>query len=742
MNYLKERSPGLIAKGYEGHLLAIQPETKDPLKGKTPEGEKRWWHSRQGGKGWEAAMNSNRPYGVGIITGEIVCVDVDVTDAMMAEAVLQHLEAKFGENVRRRIGRAPKFAVFFRTGEPFRKISSSRWLSEERQEKPHQLEVLDKGQYAVLYGIHPDTGQDYTWPDGEMPRKEDLPLLTKAQAEELLQWFDEAAQDQGWKKKTGSNSKPRKATEDDELAMPEPPLGEPEKIKEALAELSAEDYPDWIKYGMGIHHEFGGSEEGFQVFLWWSSQASSFKGEEDCREHWNSFDALKPHGITGRTILADAAKARRKREAGIEGTLAWMEENFIYVAETDQVVWIGEHGAHTRQPYSLKNFLEAFRGYTAPALTDKEKPTIKRVVDLWRQSPRKKVAHSAIYQPGKPEVFKEDGVHWLNTFRLPTFENVHDPAMISVFLEHMNYLIPDEIDCRWVIGWLAKTLREPEERLTVAPLHISRAEGTGRGWFLQVMRGLLGEKNVSTPEMASFTSSQFNSQLVDVVLCAVEEAKGGSPNRKEVLELIKQKIDAPVLRINEKYKPERETRIYANVILFANDMDVLPIEDRTRRFYIIAGPPEKKPESYYRYLYQEILPNSRFIAAVHTYLMAFDYSGMDFHNPRDNAARRAMIESNLSTVERVFREFMAAPPFEAMRKEDVVKYCQAMAGEDGGDPFSEVTATEIGTLYQERGLGSVAVLIGGKTAKVWALTERAKADTKFAKAEMVRQGYK
>ena len=145
MNYLKERSPGLIAKGYEGHLLAIQPESKVPLKGKTPKEKKRWWHSRQGGKGWEAAMNSNRPYGVAIITGEIVCLDVDVIDAMMADAVLQHLEAKFGKNVRCRIGRAPKFAVFFRTDEPFRKITSSGWTSEEDQEKPHRLEVLDRG---------------------------------------------------------------------------------------------------------------------------------------------------------------------------------------------------------------------------------------------------------------------------------------------------------------------------------------------------------------------------------------------------------------------------------------------------------------------------------------------------------------------------------------------------------------------------------------------------------------------
>ncbi|MDO5090134.1 MAG: PriCT-2 domain-containing protein [Cardiobacteriaceae bacterium] len=739
MNYLKERSLGLIAKGYGEHLRVIKPKTKIPAGGNS-DGD-RWGKSKQNSKCWETAIKSKESYGVGIITGEIVCVDVDVTDAMMTEAVLHHLEAKFGKNVRRRIGRAPKFAVFFRTDAPFRKITSSGWTSEEDQEKPHRLEILGDGQYSVLHGIHPDTGQEYTWPDGEMPRKEDLPLLTKAQAEELAQWFDEAAEDQRWKK-ARSRSKSRKEAEDDELAMPEPPLGEPEKIQKALAELSAEDYHDWIKYGQAIHHEFGGREEGFAVWDEWSSTASSYEGSEDCRKHWRSFDALKPNGITGRTILADAAKVRREREAGIEGTLAWMEENFIYVAETDQVVWIGEQGAHTRQPYSLKGFLEAFGGYTAPALTDKGKPTTKRVVDLWRKSPLKKVAHSAIYQPGKPEVFKEDGVHWLNTFRLPTFETVHDPAMVSVFLDHLGYLIPDEIDRQWFIGWLAKTMRAPAERLTTAPLHVSRAEGTGRGWVLQVMRGLLGEKNISTPEMTSFVSSQFNSYLANVILCAIEETDSGSHNRKEILELIKQKIDAPILRINEKHKAEKETRIYANMLFFSNNMDALPIEDRTRRFYIIEGPTEKKPEVYYRRLYGEILSNPRFIPAVHTYLMAFDYSGMDFHNPRDNAARRAMIESNLSTVERVFREFMAAPPFEAMRKEDVVKYCQTLAGEEGGNPFGEVTKEEIEKLYQKTKFSSVAIRIGGSPTRVWALTEKAKMDTKFAKDEMVRQGYK
>lgn len=737
MNYLKERSPGLITKGYGEHLRVIKPKTKIPAGGNS-DGD-RWGKSKQKSKCWETAIKSKESYGVGIITGEIVCVDADVTDAMMAEAVLQHLEAKFGKNVRRRIGRAPKFAVFFRTDTPFRKITSSGWTSEEEQEKPHRLEILGDGQYSVLYGIHPDTGQEYTWPNGEVPRKEDLPLLTKAQAEELVQWFDEAAQDQGWKK-VGSGSKPRKEAEDDELAMPDPPLGEPEKITEALAELSAEAYPDWIKYGQAIHHEFGGSEEGFAVWDEWSSTASSYEGSEDCRKHWRSFDAMKPNGITGRTILADAAQARREREAGIVGSVAWMEKECYFIMSTGFVSYPGEDG-EGRKEAKLQHFYEAFRAYKTP-IPNGESTKLVPNTRLWGDSRRRVIVQDTVYRPGAPLIFKEDGFNWLNTFRLPTFETVHDPAMVSVFLDHLGYLIPDEIDRRWFIGWLAKTMRDPAERLTTAPLHVSRAEGTGRGWVLQVMRGLLGEKNISTPEMTSFVSSQFNSYLANVILCAIEETDSGSHNRKEILELIKQKIDAPILRINEKHKAEKETRIYANMLFFSNNMDALPIEDRTRRFYIIEGPTEKKPEVYYRRLYGEILSNPRFIPAVHTYLMAFDYSGMDFHNPRDNAARRAMIESNLSTVERVFREFMAAPPFEAMFKDDVVRYCQTLAGEEGSDPFGEVTRQDIEKLYKETKFSSVAIRIGGSPTRVWALTEKAKADTKFAKAEMVRQGFK
>lgn len=97
------------------------------------------------------------------------------------------------------------------------------------------------------------------------------------------------------------------------VARPEPPPATPEPVVttptmakpaliEALYWLDPDlGYDDWLRAGMALHHEFGGSEEGFDEWLHWSERGAKFAGVNDLRSHWNSF---KPGGgITGLSLL-------------------------------------------------------------------------------------------------------------------------------------------------------------------------------------------------------------------------------------------------------------------------------------------------------------------------------------------------------------------------------------------------------------------------------------------------------
>lgn len=64
-------------------------------------------------------------------------------------------------------------------------------------------------------------------------------------------------------------------------------------------------YDDWIEVGMCLHHETGGSQEGFDVWHEWSTTGDSYVSEGDCEYHWLSFN--KTEGAkTMRTLLKRA----------------------------------------------------------------------------------------------------------------------------------------------------------------------------------------------------------------------------------------------------------------------------------------------------------------------------------------------------------------------------------------------------------------------------------------------------
>ena len=78
---------------------------------------------------------------------------------------------------------------------------------------------------------------------------------------------------------------------DDFMAGYEPKLGltieQMETIVNALdPDCSRED---WIRVGMGLHHECEGDDTGFEIWDEWSSGGSKYPSEELLREQWDSF---------------------------------------------------------------------------------------------------------------------------------------------------------------------------------------------------------------------------------------------------------------------------------------------------------------------------------------------------------------------------------------------------------------------------------------------------------------------
>jgi len=148
----------------------------------------RWWPK----KDWQFLALTKTPEplidiwsnypgcGVGIACGGqsgVIGIDIDILDAEVAGAVRRKFEELLGPTPLERVGKAPKVLLVYRETERMEKLSMQ------------PIEVLAQGQQFVAYGVHPDTGMPYQWPN-ENPVDtpvDAVPLVTPQQVREAAQ---------------------------------------------------------------------------------------------------------------------------------------------------------------------------------------------------------------------------------------------------------------------------------------------------------------------------------------------------------------------------------------------------------------------------------------------------------------------------------------------------------------------------------------------------------------------------
>jgi RecA-family ATPase len=136
----------------------------------------------------------------GILTRNTPAVDIDVLDPDVAGELQNLLWSTIGNNGHAmvRFGRVPKRAILFQTDAPFSKFATPTFTSPDQCK--HRVEVLCDGQQIIVFGQHPDTGQNYTWSNGEPGRVEhdDLPYLNEAMARDFVAKATELIRAKGW----------------------------------------------------------------------------------------------------------------------------------------------------------------------------------------------------------------------------------------------------------------------------------------------------------------------------------------------------------------------------------------------------------------------------------------------------------------------------------------------------------------------------------------------------------------
>jgi hypothetical protein len=291
--YLKEHGSKLIDLGYK--IIPIPPGEKRPF-------EKGWPNidaDQHQLDGW--LNNGDEKSGVGILTGEVVAIDIDVYDEEYVGRIVEYCHKHFGVSPIR-VGKRPKALLVYRTEEPFKKETSTLY---EGLTGKAQVEILGKGQQFVAYNIHPDTEKPYKWEKGELfnTRKKDLPVITWKQVSEFIDYFETNIPEdfeilQKESKSTATN------VSNEPLENYTAPKGISLQDAQRLLDKLDPDmgYHSWYKVRMALYHEFEGSIEAFDLWQNWSMRGKKYV-VGDC-ERWDGFkvDLTSAKPVTIRRI--------------------------------------------------------------------------------------------------------------------------------------------------------------------------------------------------------------------------------------------------------------------------------------------------------------------------------------------------------------------------------------------------------------------------------------------------------
>jgi predicted P-loop ATPase len=170
-------------------------------------------------------------------------------------------------------------------------------------------------QFVLPPSIHPTTRKPYLWGAGEPPVLADLPVIPSV----LIEMW----------RTTGSRKRESLTSDLADLVAQvasEPARFNPAEINSVLDTLLdhrdtreewLENRDGWLKIGFAIHHQFEGSEQGFETWCDFSAGSDKFD-PEDSRRVWDSMGRGGIEPVTFRTLYMIARRAGLSDAYGFE----------------------------------------------------------------------------------------------------------------------------------------------------------------------------------------------------------------------------------------------------------------------------------------------------------------------------------------------------------------------------------------------------------------------------------------
>lgn len=364
-----------------------------------------------------------------------------------------------------------------------------------------------------------------------------------------------------------------------------------------LAALPEEDVVDrdvWLRTGMALHHEYGGTADepvALELFDEWSATAGppAYQGVEDIRSTWRSLRRdrdVKQRPVTIASVLA-RARVRGWEPPDVAAAIGEFNRRWALVLHGGNAVLEtppqGEprfHEIHRWQTF-IRNVLVSVPG----------KPVPVPLVDVWMKAPSRRSYHSVVFDPASPpwdgipsrngSPAEQDFNLWPGLALRPS-----DQGSCALFRDHLLTIVcrGDQALSQWVLMWLAHIVQYPT-RLAGTALALRSAQGAGKSLVGEVMGTILGpplHAKVSRPDELT---GRFNAHQQGRLLLQVEEGFWAGDKRAEGA--LKHMITSDMVRIEPKFVDSFEIPNYGRLLVTSNKDWVVPAGLGERRFAVL-----------------------------------------------------------------------------------------------------------------------------------------------------------
>ena len=267
--------------------------------------------------------------------------------------------------------------------------------------------------------------------------------------------------------------------------------------------------------------------------------------------------------------------------------------------------WVWDAGAdcyvhrRTKEERTITSFNAEFSRNGADLIVGDERFDPHTMMTRFWRVP---VVSGRMYYPpadSRDPIITFEDVRYLNSFRAdlvvkPDAKVTPAGQQLRTALErHLSVLTPDARESALLRYWLAHNYLQPGVKIRWAPT-IKGCEGDGKTIFLDVLGVVLGAANARTLNGDTVLNSTFTGWAEGAAVVMVEEIRFQGHNRFEVANRLKPYITNDRIDVHAKGRDPRTVLNATNYMFATNHVDMLPIDDGDRRYFVLHSPFERK----------------------------------------------------------------------------------------------------------------------------------------------------